>query len=91
MNEFKLTAWPDLPAAFRQIGYRRMLSDLSQRHITEAELVRGSGLSRHEVRALLHFLKEKHLLDARPCHRIETRWPRPTLARLRQWWRVVRA
>ena len=49
MKEYRLSAWPDLDASHERMAYRRMLSDMSQRHVTLAQLCARSGLPRHEV------------------------------------------
>ncbi len=65
MKEFKLSAWTDLPSAYKRTVYRRMLSDLSHRFISEQQLVVNSGASRVEVRAFLQMLGERGLLQSR--------------------------
>ena len=75
MKEYRLTSWPDLPAAFRRTVYRRLLSDLSQRHMSEAALRQRSGLGSSDVRALLNYLETEGLLDEREVQDI----PRPGL------------
>jgi hypothetical protein len=65
MKEYKLLSWPDLPAEFRRTGFRRLLSDLSQRHISEASLLKRDGIKPAEVRALLQFLASRKVLDVR--------------------------
>lgn len=65
MKEFKLSAWTDLPGAYQRTVYRRLLSDLSHRFITEQQLVANSGASRGEVREFLHMLHERGLLHVR--------------------------
>jgi hypothetical protein len=65
MKEYKLLSWPDLPAEFRRTGFRRLLSELSQRHISEALLMKRDGIKPAEVRALLQFLAKLDLLDVR--------------------------
>lgn len=67
MKEYRLKSWPELPAAFRRTVYRRLLSDLSQRHMSEAALRQRSGLSWSDVRTLLHYLQAEGLLDHREC------------------------
>ncbi|MEP7057952.1 MAG: hypothetical protein ABI809_09310 [Caldimonas sp.] len=49
MKEYRLASWPELPGQFRHAGHRRILSDMSHRHLTIAQLVECSGLKRHEV------------------------------------------
>ena len=38
MKEHRLAAWPDLGPQHRRTAYRRLLSDMSQRHVSLAEL-----------------------------------------------------
>ncbi|MCO5979094.1 hypothetical protein [Ideonella oryzae] len=65
MKEYKITAWPDLPAEFRRTAYRRMVSELSQRYVTEIHLQKCTGASAHDVTRLLSHLGTCELLDAR--------------------------
>ena len=65
MKEFKLSAWPDLPAPFHRTTYRRMLSDMSHRYVTVQQLMATSGASRLEVRLFLQMLTERGLLSER--------------------------
>lgn len=65
MKEFKLSAWTDLPGAYQRTVYRRLLSDLSHRYISEQHLVANSGASRAEVREFLQMLGERGLLLSR--------------------------
>lgn len=67
MKEYKLKSWPELPAAFRRTVYRRLLSDLSQRHMSETALRQRSGLGSSDIRALLNYLEAEGLLDHREC------------------------
>ena len=77
MKEYKLLAWPDLPAEFRRVGFRRLLSDLSQRHMSESMLVKRDGVKASEVRALLQLLSERGVLEVRQASRA-SKW-RPVL------------
>ena len=77
MKEYKLLAWPDLPAEFRRVGFRRLLSDLSQRHMSEAMLVKRDGVKASEVRALLRLLAERGVLEVRQATKV-SKW-RPVL------------
>ena len=43
MKEYRLAAWPQLRPPFDKIAYRRMLSDMSHRYMTLAQLVGDSG------------------------------------------------
>src|SRR6185503_13719020 len=65
MKEFKLTAWPELPAPYQRIAYRRMLSDMSHRFVTAHQLCESSGASKLEVRVFLQMLSERGLLHER--------------------------
>jgi hypothetical protein len=57
MKEYRLASWPELPAHFRHAGHRRILSDMSQRHMTLAQLSDASGLKRLEVTHFIEFLE----------------------------------
>lgn len=72
MKEYKLSAWPDLPASFHRTSFRRMLSDMSHRFVTVQQLMAGSGASRMEVRMLLQMLGERGLLAEREAERNAT-------------------
>lgn len=65
MKEFRLVAWPQLRAPFDRIAYRRMLSDMSHRHMSVGQLVESSGIRRHEVRAFLDMLESRQLIAER--------------------------
>ena len=65
MKEFKLTAWPELPAPYQRIAYRRMLSDMSHRFVTAQQLCDSSGATKLEVRVFLQMLAERGLLRER--------------------------
>ena len=65
MKEVKLLSWPDLPAEFRRTAFRRLLSEMSQRHLSEATMIKRDGLKAAEVRALLQLLASRNVLDVR--------------------------
>ncbi|CAM5796148.1 hypothetical protein [Rhizobacter fulvus] len=65
MKEYRLVAWPQLRPPFDRIAYRRMLSDMSHRHMTLAQLAECSGIRRHEVRAFLEMLEGRDLIATR--------------------------
>ena len=65
MKEFKLAAWPDLPAPYHRTVYRRMLSDLSHRYMSVSQLVLSSGATKLEVRTFMQMLNERGLLRER--------------------------
>ncbi|MBC8055936.1 MAG: hypothetical protein H7Y61_05110 [Rhizobiales bacterium] len=72
MKEYRLVAWPQLRPPFDRIAYRRMLSDMSHRHMTLAQLVESSSIRRHEVRAFLDMLEARHLLAEREAPATES-------------------
>jgi hypothetical protein len=65
MKEYRLIAWADLPAPYHCTAYRRMLTDLSHRHMSMAQLVACSGIRRQEVKQFLDMLDAQGLLDER--------------------------
>ncbi len=65
MKEFKLAAWPDLPAPYHRTVYRRMLSDMSHRYMSPQQLVLSSGATKLEVRLFMQMLNERGLLRER--------------------------
>lgn len=67
MKEYKLVSLPQRIHSFDKIVFRRILSDLSHRHLTFAELVHTSGLKRPEIRKFLLALQSQGLLEERDC------------------------
>ncbi len=65
MKEYRLAAWPELRGALDRTAYRRMLNDMSHRHMSVAQLVECSGLRRHSVQAFVDRLEAKGLLNSR--------------------------
>ncbi|MDP9044366.1 MAG: hypothetical protein M3O01_06110 [Pseudomonadota bacterium] len=65
MKEFRLVAWPQLRPPFDRIAYRRMLSDMSHRHMSLAQLADSSGLRRADVRAFIDMLAARALIEER--------------------------
>lgn len=65
MKEYRLAAWPQLHAPFDRIAYRRMLSDMSHRHVTLAQLSAASGMRRQEVRQFIDMLDARGLIAQR--------------------------
>ena len=65
MKEYRLTGWPQLPAPFDRTAYRRMLSDMSHRHVTLAQLGESSGVRRQQVRAFIEMLEADGLVVER--------------------------
>lgn len=87
MKEYRLSAWPDLGPQHQRTAYRRMLSDMSQRHMSVAELCARSGLSRSAVTGFLEQLGARGLLLTRDAARLH--WP-ISLRPLRDWVRRAR-
>ncbi|MBS0435987.1 MAG: hypothetical protein JSR75_14040 [Proteobacteria bacterium] len=85
MKEYRLAAWPDLGPQHRRTAYRRLLSDMSQRHVSLTELCARSGLARHEVGRFLDALSARGLLVTRDTPRAP--WPPLSLRPLRNWLR----
>ena len=79
MKEYRLTAWPHLHAPFDRIAHRRMLTDMSHRHVSMAQLVSASGMRRHEVREFLSMLDSRGLVTQRDAGIARSRpgLPRP--------------
>ena len=65
MKEYRLLAWPELPSEFQRTAHRRVLSDLSLRYMTSAQLMEGSGLKKGELKVFLAMLDGRGLLDER--------------------------
>lgn len=65
MKEYRLAAWPQLRAPFDRIAYRRILSDMSHRHVTVAQLADASGIRRHAVREFIVMLQARGLVEGR--------------------------
>ncbi len=65
MKSFRLFSWPELPAAYHHTSYRRMLSDMSHRYVTTAQLMSSSGAKRVQVRGFLDMLDRRGLLRER--------------------------
>jgi len=65
MKQYKLTAWPELPARFQKTTMRRVLSELSQRFVSTRDLARSSGASAREVEDLISKLMHDGILMTR--------------------------
>lgn len=70
MQEFRLIAWPELDAAYQRIAYRRMLSDMSLRHVSLRQLVASSGLPRHDVGRFVRLLEARGQVERRDGRRV---------------------
>ena len=49
MKEYRLLAWPELPAEYQRTAHRRALSEMSQRFMSLAKLVEVSGLKKGDA------------------------------------------
>jgi hypothetical protein len=65
MKAYKLMGWPELPAAYHRTAYRRMLHEMSQRHVSVVQLMHASGLARTMVKEFVELLSEHGVLDER--------------------------
>ena len=65
MKEYRLAAWPELTAPFDRTAFRRMLSDMSHRHMSLAQLVGASGIRRQEVRDFIDMLVARGVISQR--------------------------
>lgn len=65
MKEYRLVAWAELPAPFDRMAYRRMLTAMSHRYVSEPQLVSSGGVSRAELRQFLDMLHGRGLLVER--------------------------
>jgi hypothetical protein len=74
-KEYRLASWPELSPAHHRTAYRRMLSEMSQRYVSLAQLVNSSGLKRPEVKHFLQTLESSGKLIARDaCALKASRW-----------------
>jgi hypothetical protein len=65
MKEYRLLAWPELPAEYRRTAHRRALSEMSQRFMSLAKLVEVSGLRKSEIRAFVDMLDGRAVIAER--------------------------
>ena len=65
MKQYRLVTWPDNQLLYGRTAYRRALSDMSQRHMTFAQLLDSTGLRRQELRGFVDRLVAAGLVDAR--------------------------
>ena len=65
MKEYRLVSWPELSAPFHRTAYRRMLSDMSHRYVSIAQLVSASGVRKQDVRQFIDTLGSQGLLEER--------------------------
>lgn len=76
MKEYRLASWPELGGAYDRTAFRRMLSDMSQRHMSLTELKALSGLRKQDVQRFVEMLDRRGLLEKRDCVRqmLLTQW-----------------
>jgi hypothetical protein len=65
MKEYRLLAWPELPAEYQRTAHRRVLSDMSLRYLSLPQLADLSGLKKSELKGLLELLELRGVLDER--------------------------
>ncbi|MEP6739448.1 MAG: hypothetical protein ABJA61_03665 [Caldimonas sp.] len=65
MKEYRLLAWPELPAEYHRTAHRRALSEMSGRYMTLAQLAEVSGLKKTEVRTLVDMLDGRGFIAER--------------------------
>ena len=65
MKQYKLTAWPELPARFQNTAMRRVVSELSQRFVSVRDVARSSGASARDVEELLGKLEKDGMIMTR--------------------------
>jgi hypothetical protein len=65
MKEYRLIAWPELAPSYDRIAFRRLLSDMSHRHVTVVQMAAASGLRRHEVREFVGVLSARGVVTER--------------------------
>lgn len=65
MKEYRLLAWPEITSEFQRTAHRRVLSDLSLRYMSLAQLVEVSGLKKGELKSFIGMLDARGLLDER--------------------------
>jgi len=65
MKEYRLIAWPELRPPFDRIAFRRLVSDMSQRHLSLQQLCAASGLRRQDVRQFIEVLDAQGLINER--------------------------
>ena len=65
MKEYRLLAWPELPSEFQRTAHRRVLSDISARFMTSAQLVEVQRPQEGRVQGFLSMLDARGVLDER--------------------------
>ena len=65
MKEYRLVGWPELRPPYMRTAHRRLLAEMSQRHVTAARLARASGLRPLEVQSFIEMLDSRGLISSR--------------------------
>jgi hypothetical protein len=65
MKEYRLLAWPELSSEFKRTAHRRVLGEMSQRHMSITQLADVSGLKKSELKTLMEMLDTRGVLDER--------------------------
>jgi predicted Rossmann fold nucleotide-binding protein DprA/Smf involved in DNA uptake len=65
MKEYRLVGWPELRPPFMRTAHRRLLAEMSQRHMTASRLARASGLRPLEVQSFIEMLDARGLIVSR--------------------------
>ena len=84
MKEYRLSSWPELPAHAHRTAHRRILSAISQRHQSVAQLMECSGLKRTEVIAFVEMLETQGHVTTREVEEATTSGWRPLGSWLRR-------
>ena len=90
MKEYRLVSWPELRHPHDRTAHRRMLNDMSHRHLSVWQLVATSGLRRAEVQHFVDFLQTRGLLieqERRTASAYDTL--APILAWLQRTWHAA--
>jgi hypothetical protein len=90
MKEYRLVSWPELRHPHERTAHRRMLSDMSHRHLTVWQMVATSGLRRAEVQEFVEFLCGQGLVIERE-RRAASLYDRlaPVLAWVQRTWHAA--
>ena len=65
MKEYRLASWPELRPPYQSTAHRRIVSGMSHRHMTLAQLVDTSGLRKIEVEHFIDTLAARGHIDER--------------------------
>lgn len=85
-KEYRLASWPELSPAHHLTAYRRMLSEMSQRYVSMAQLIESSGLRRSVIKRFLETLEASGQLMVRETCASTTSTPRFNPLRTMSTW-----